>query len=194
VATILDAARRTARDVHGVCLFQYSTGCRIGEALAMRWSAVDLEQARVTIRLRIHAGEVGPVKTANSLRTIPISQELVDYLRARPQRSEWVFASPSNRKRHWRDEDVRARIAQIREPADGECSESHRPRFRGPLESPAIGSSRGDLSVYALSDVEKTRLSHLSAEHVRMIEEAIAKLPPNANIEPDFDLDESPSL
>jgi integrase len=67
VATILDAAWRTARDVHGVCLFQYSTGCRIGEALAMRWSAVDLEQARVTIRLRIHAGEVGPVKTANSL-------------------------------------------------------------------------------------------------------------------------------
>jgi len=31
-------------------------------------------------------------------------------------------------------------------------------------------------------------------EHVRMIEEAIAKLPPNANIEPYFDLDESPAL
>jgi rubrerythrin len=31
-------------------------------------------------------------------------------------------------------------------------------------------------------------------EHVRMIEEAMAKLPPNANIELDFDLDESPSL
>ena len=31
-------------------------------------------------------------------------------------------------------------------------------------------------------------------EHVRMIEEAIAKLPPNANIELDFDLDESRSL
>ena len=31
-------------------------------------------------------------------------------------------------------------------------------------------------------------------EHVRMIEEAMAKLPPNANVELDFDLDESPSL
>ena len=31
-------------------------------------------------------------------------------------------------------------------------------------------------------------------EHVRMIEEAIAKLPPSANIEPFFDPDESPSL
>jgi len=31
-------------------------------------------------------------------------------------------------------------------------------------------------------------------EHVRMIEEAIAKLPPSANVELDFDLDESPSL
>jgi integrase len=81
------AAKSTARDVYGVCLFQYSTGCRIGEALAMRWSAVDLERARGTIRLRIHAGEVGPVKTANSLRTIPIPQQLADYLRERPQQS-----------------------------------------------------------------------------------------------------------
>ena len=31
-------------------------------------------------------------------------------------------------------------------------------------------------------------------EHVRMIQEAIAKLPPDANIEPYFDLDESPAL
>ena len=31
-------------------------------------------------------------------------------------------------------------------------------------------------------------------EHVRMIEEAIAKLPPNANIEPFFDPDDSPAL
>ena len=31
-------------------------------------------------------------------------------------------------------------------------------------------------------------------EHARMIEEAIAKLPPDANIEPYFDLDESPAL
>jgi rubrerythrin len=31
-------------------------------------------------------------------------------------------------------------------------------------------------------------------EHVRMIQEAIAKLPPNANVELDFDLDESPAL
>jgi rubrerythrin len=31
-------------------------------------------------------------------------------------------------------------------------------------------------------------------EHVRMIEEGIATLPPNANVELDFDLDESPAL
>ena len=31
-------------------------------------------------------------------------------------------------------------------------------------------------------------------EHVRMIEEAIAQLPPNANVELDFDIDESPAL
>ena len=31
-------------------------------------------------------------------------------------------------------------------------------------------------------------------EHVRLIEEAVAKLPPNANVELDFDIDESPAL
>jgi integrase len=87
VATILAAAESSSRDVYGVCLFQYSTGCRIGEALAIRWSAVDLERGRVTFRPRIYAGEVGSVKTTNSLRTIPIPQQLADYLRERPQRS-----------------------------------------------------------------------------------------------------------
>jgi integrase len=118
VATILATAKSTARDVYGVCLFQYSTGCRIGEALAVRWSAVDLERGRVTIRLRIHAGEIGPVKTANSLRTIPIPQQLIDYLRERPQRSEWVFGSPSNRKRHWRDEDYQEAWRKLRKGLD----------------------------------------------------------------------------
>jgi rubrerythrin len=31
-------------------------------------------------------------------------------------------------------------------------------------------------------------------EHVRMIEDGISKLPPNANVELDFDVDESPAL
>lgn len=76
VAAIFATAKSTARHVYGVCLFQYSTGCRIGEALAMRWVAVDLERGRVTIRLRIHAGEVGPVKTTKRLRVLPIPQQL----------------------------------------------------------------------------------------------------------------------
>lgn len=115
VETVLEAARRTAPDVYGVCLFQYATGCRIGEVLGLRWSAVDLERGYVTIRLRIHAGEVGPVKTANSLRTIPIPQELVESLRARRRyKSDWVFPAPSNRKRPWRDEDYQEAWRRLR--------------------------------------------------------------------------------
>ncbi len=108
VTTVLSAAKKRARAVYGVCLFQYSTGCRIGEALAMRWSAVDLRKRQVTIRLRIHSGEVGPVKTSNSLRTIPIPDQLVAYLKelkARKRESEWVFPSTTNSERPWRDED-----------------------------------------------------------------------------------------
>ncbi len=42
VRTLLDLTGRDHLDVFGVCLFQLSTGCRVGEDLAMRWSAVDL--------------------------------------------------------------------------------------------------------------------------------------------------------
>ena len=35
-------------------LFQLSTGCRIGEALAMRWSAIDLGRGEITLRLKVH--------------------------------------------------------------------------------------------------------------------------------------------
>jgi len=69
-----------------------------------------------------------------------------------------------------------------------------------------IGPCQGPCSSYALlgralaniSDPDVctlfVELRDEETEHVRMIEEAIAKLPPNANIELDFDLDESPSL
>jgi len=60
--------------VYGVCLFQATTGCRIGEALAMRWSAVDLEHGELTIRLKIHNNIPGIPKTLASNRHIKIPQ------------------------------------------------------------------------------------------------------------------------
>lgn len=39
-----------------------------------------------------------------------------------------------------------------------------------------------------------TELRDEETEHIRMVQEAMTKLPPNANIEFEFDMDESPSL
>jgi integrase len=41
---LLELGASDFRNVYGVCLFQATTGCRIGEALAMRWSAVDRDR------------------------------------------------------------------------------------------------------------------------------------------------------
>jgi integrase len=154
VATILAAARSTAPDVYGVCLFQHSTGCRIGEALAMRWSAVDLERGCVSIRLRIHAGELGPVKTANSLRTIAIPQQLIDYLRERPQRGEWVFGSPSNRKRHWRDEDYQEAWRRLRKSLDVRQLGTHAWRHTFVSMALASGWTPGSIAEHVGCSVE----------------------------------------
>jgi integrase len=154
VAILLAVAERTARDVYGVCLFQYSTGCRIGEALGMRWSAVDLERGRVNIRLRIHAGEVGPVKTTNSLRTIPIPQPLRDYLRARPQRSEWVFGSPTNRKRHWRDEDYQEAWRKLRRSLESRQLGTHAWRHTFVSMALANGWTPGSIAEHVGCSVE----------------------------------------
>jgi len=47
---LLTLAEAAFPELFGPCLFQAATGCRIGEALAMRWSAVDLDRGEVTIR------------------------------------------------------------------------------------------------------------------------------------------------
>ncbi len=51
---LLELAARDHPELYGPCLFQLSTGCRIGEALAMRWSALDLGRGEITIRLKVH--------------------------------------------------------------------------------------------------------------------------------------------
>ena len=68
-----------------VRLLAYS-GVRIGEALALRWSAVDLDRKVMTIRESVedHSGTiwVGPTKTY-ATRTVTLPNALVDQMRMR---------------------------------------------------------------------------------------------------------------
>jgi hypothetical protein len=53
-----------------------ATGLRIGELLALRWSAVDLEGGTLTVRESVFEGKFQPPKTQKALRTIPLGDTL----------------------------------------------------------------------------------------------------------------------
>src|SRR5262249_37486964 len=60
----------------------FHTGLRTGEAVGLRWSAVDLRAATLTVRISRSRGEDNPPKTKNSQRTIPLPEHVVAVLRA----------------------------------------------------------------------------------------------------------------
>ena len=119
--TLLELGASDFRHVYGVCLFQATTGCRIGEALAMRWSAVDLDRGEITIRLKVHKNILGPPKTAASNRTIKIPQRLIDFLKAKRERRRspdgWVFLSKCNSRKHWDDRKYQEQWRRLRKKA-----------------------------------------------------------------------------
>jgi len=54
-----------------------ATGLRIGELLALRWSALDLEGGALTVRESVFEGKFQPPKTRKALRTIPLGRHAV---------------------------------------------------------------------------------------------------------------------
>lgn len=63
------------------------TGLRRGEILALKWANVDLAAREIHVRQSVtytdrHDVTIGPVKTKNALRTVPIDDGLVGVLRA----------------------------------------------------------------------------------------------------------------
>jgi integrase len=66
-------------------LFLALTGVRRGEALGLRWSDVDMERARATIRQTIlpigHRPTVGEPKTARGRRSVALDQHTMEGLR-----------------------------------------------------------------------------------------------------------------
>ena len=108
---------RGMRD-YGLWVFLVTTGLRLGEALALRWSDLDLREGRATIRRAVQrqrgAGLVFvEPKSARSRRTVPIPRETIDVLedqrgcndrdRSRAlglwQENDLVFPNPIGRPR-----------------------------------------------------------------------------------------------
>lgn len=87
-------------------LFIAATGCRLGEALALHWSDVNLRESEVTIRsslVRPRGGGyiVKSPKTRGSERSIGLPSEVVEVLRGmRRKGSEFVFCRRGGKPVH----------------------------------------------------------------------------------------------
>jgi integrase len=97
-----------------------STGLRRGELLALQWQDVDFETRTVNVRNSIRQQHLGPVKTEESEKIMPLDEEMIGYLErwrretAYAQASDWIFASARMRGRQplWPDSLMRNYIAR----------------------------------------------------------------------------------
>ncbi len=99
----LEASRATSPDYYPLFLTLARTGCRPGEARALRWPDVSFEHREILVERGFSGGLLGPTKTGQC-RRVDMSLELakvlrrlqadriVDYRRGgRNDISEWVF-------------------------------------------------------------------------------------------------------
>jgi integrase len=81
-------------------LLDLSVGMRRGELLALQWQDVDFQAKTLNIRKSIWQQHLGPVKTEESEKVMPLDEEMiVDLVRWRretpyAQNSDFIFASP----------------------------------------------------------------------------------------------------
>jgi integrase len=86
-------------------LLDVPTGMRVSELLALQWSDIDFQEKTVNIRRSVWHQHVGPVKTEESERIMPLDDAMIaDLLQWRaetPYASDngWIFASERMRGR-----------------------------------------------------------------------------------------------
>lgn len=79
-------------DGYGVLFrFLLCTGLRVGEAIALKWSDIDVEKRCISIERTDYRGTLQTTKTENGARVIPLSVDAAAVLRVIEHRSEWVF-------------------------------------------------------------------------------------------------------
>jgi integrase len=72
-----------------------ATGCRIGEALELRWSDVDFGAKRVHVSRQVYHGVVGPPKSSTGVREVPLSTAMCRRLwRLQGAADELLFTGP----------------------------------------------------------------------------------------------------
>jgi integrase len=64
-----------------------ATGLRVGELLALRWSALDLDSGALAVRESVYEGKFQPPKTLKAVRTIPLGRHAVAALKSHRERA-----------------------------------------------------------------------------------------------------------
>jgi integrase len=76
VSLFLETAGRVSNRYYSLLLFLARTGCRVSEGLALEWRDVDLTKRQATIQRAISGGRESLPKTAESIRTVDLSQDI----------------------------------------------------------------------------------------------------------------------
>lgn len=104
LARFLAATEEFCPDYYPLFLTLARTGCRPGEALALRWSDLNFDEREILVEHAFSCGQLGPTKTG-SIRYVDMSRELAYVLRqlyckrqsehGRGDREvpEWVFVN-----------------------------------------------------------------------------------------------------
>ncbi|WP_205271575.1 tyrosine-type recombinase/integrase [Lactococcus taiwanensis] len=80
--------------------FLFWTGLRIGEALGLMWTDVDLLDSKISINksYNYHNRKMGNVKTVDSIREIDINQRCLEIIQNfKSYKSEFVFVTPKGK-------------------------------------------------------------------------------------------------
>lgn len=89
----------------------FYTGLRTGEILGLMVDDVDLSKKIIVVKRSISKGKITTPKTKKSIRSVPILDDLIPYLKL-PKNKKWLFSTeqgislkafPGNRQKEWRE-------------------------------------------------------------------------------------------
>ncbi len=90
-----------ATGVYEMYYIELATGLRRGELLGLKWEDIDMKQGIIRVRRQVARidGKIveAPLKTKNSYRTVTISPQAIEVLKAQKAKTndEYVFPSPN---------------------------------------------------------------------------------------------------